>query len=149
MSVNMKNLKNKLRADERRDKKNSRVENEAIDDPSVIFGKTVKTLGGGMFRVAIPHQEHKHELIEVTAKAVDKNMARICLNDVVIIVLSGRNYELKGNVSSKNIKLLAKTQRIHPALVESEHKADDGGFEFVVEEKKEGAEEEEIDISAI
>ena len=145
----MKNLKNKLRADERRDKKNSRVENDAIDDPSVIFGKTVKMLGGGMFRVAIPHQEQKNELIEVTAKAVDKNMARICLNDVVILVMSGRNYELKGNVSTKNIKVLAKTQRIHPALVESEHKVDDGGFEFVVEEKREGAEEDEIDISKI
>jgi translation initiation factor IF-1 len=148
----MKHLKNKQRADERRDKKNSRVENDAIDDLGVIFGKTVKTLGGGMFRVAVPHAEHKHELIEVTAKAVDKNMARICLNDIVIIVLSGRNYELKGNVSLKNIKILVKNNRIHPALVESEHKADDGGFEFDVEERMEGAtgdEEAEIDISAI
>ena len=147
----MKNLKNKQRANDRRDKKNSRVENDAIDDLGVIFGKTVKTLGGGMFRVAVPHPEHKHELIEVTAKAVDKNMARICLNDIVILVLSGRNYEVKGNVSLKNIKLLVKNNRIHPALVVSEHKADDGGFEFDVEEKKETADDEEaeIDISAI
>ena len=147
----MKNLKNKQRANDRRYKKNSRVENDAIDDLGVIFGKTVKTLGGGMFRVAVPHPEHKHELIEVTAKAVDKNMARICLNDIVILVLSGRNYEVKGNVSLKNIKLLVKNNRIHPALVESEHKADDGGFEFDVEEKKETADDEEaeIDISAI
>ena len=101
----MKNMKNKRASDERKEKKNGRVEADAISDSDVIFGKTVKTLGGGMFRIALPHAEHKHELIEVTAKAVDKNMARICLNDIVIVVLSGKIYELKGNVSAKNIKI--------------------------------------------
>lgn len=142
----MKHLKNKRAADERRDKKNMRVELDALSDIGVIFGKTVKTLGGGMFRIAVPHSEHKNELIEVTAKAVDKNMARICLNDIVIVVLSGKIYELKGNVSSKNIKLLAAENRIHPALVESEHKEDTGGFEF---EATAPGTNEEIDISAI
>jgi translation initiation factor IF-1 len=147
MSVNMKSMKNKRASDERKEKKNGRVEADAISDSSVIFGKTVKTLGGGMFRIALPHAEHKHELIEVTAKAVDKNMARICLNDIVIVVLSGKIYELKGNVSAKNIKILAAEKRIHPALVESEHKEDTGGFEFEVNapETADG----EIDISAI
>jgi hypothetical protein len=74
-------------------------------------------------------------------------MARICLNDIVIVVLSGKIYELKGNVSAKNIKILAAEKRIHPALVESEHKEDTGGFEFEVNvaETADG----EIDISAI
>jgi len=146
MSVNMKNLKNKQQADERRSKKNMRVEMEALDDKSVIFGKTIKAMGGGMFRVAIPHAEHSHELIEVTAKAVDKNMARIYVNDIVIVVLSGKVYELKGNVSSGNVKVLAKNKRIHPALVENGGQ-DDGGIEFEIE-KPDGA-DGEIDISAI
>ena len=145
----MKNLKNKQQADERRNKKNMRVEMEALDDKDVIFGKTIKAMGGGMFRVAVPQPEHPSELIEVTAKAVDKNMARIYVNDVVIVVLSGRVYELKGNVSSGNVKLLAKNKRIHPALIESGGQ-DDGGIEFEVE-KTDVAEGDdgELDISAI
>ena len=142
----MKNMKNKLRQIERKDKKNGKVEMDALDDASVIFGKTIKAMGGGMFRVAVPHAEHANELIEVTAKAVDKNMARICVNDVVIVVMSGRNYELKGNVSAHNIKTLVLRKRIHPALVESEHKADEGGIEFDETVEKEGV---ELDINAI
>jgi translation initiation factor IF-1 len=148
MSVNMKNLKNKLRSDERKQKKNGKIEADALDDAGVIFGKTIKAMGGGMFRVAVPHAEHANELIEVTAKAVDKNMARICVNDVVIVVMSGKIYELKGNVSSKNIKILVQNKRIHPRLVENEHK-EDGGIEFEVGEERAPEGDEELDINAI
>jgi translation initiation factor IF-1 len=152
MSVNMKNMKNKRAADERREKKNKRVEMDALDDKDVIFGKVFKALGDGMFRIYVPHQDHKNELIEVTAKAVDKNMARICVNDVVIVVTSGRVYELKGVLSNKNVKTMLKDKRIHPYLVDKSetHVDDEGGFLFEHEEKEEPNEDEEdLNINAI
>jgi translation initiation factor IF-1 len=152
MSVNMKNMKNKRAADERREKKNNRVEMDAIDDEKAIFGKAIKALGDGMFRICLPHEDHENELIEVTAKAVDKNMARISVNDVVIVVRSGRVYELKGVLTHKNIKLMLKAKRIHPRLVDSSQKEGDdeeqGGF-FIEADEKPAAQDDEVDINAI
>lgn len=147
MSVNMKNMKNKRAATERRERKNANVETEALTDPDVLFGKTSKSLGGGMFRVFIPNPKHKNEIIEVTAKAVDKNMARICVNDIVIVVQSGSTFELKGNMSTRNIKRLVTEKRIHPSLIETgQGDGEEDGIEFEIEEK--GA-DEDLDFDAI
>ena len=148
MSVNMKNMKNKKASQERKERKNAMVENEALGDPDVLFGKAFKSMGGGMFRVYLPNPKHKNEIIEVTAKAVDKNMARICVNDIVIVVQSGSNFELKGNVSARNIKRLAMEKRIHPSLIESGQGEDDG-IEFDTEEPLKKVEEEEINVDDI
>lgn len=148
----MKNMKNKRAADERREKKNNRVEMDALDDEKAIFGKAIKALGDGMFRICLPHEEHKDELIEVTAKAVDKNMARISVNDVVIVVRSGRVYELKGVLTNKNVKIMLKAKRIHPRLVDSSQKDgedEQGGFLIEADEKPSVQEDEELDINAI
>ena len=151
MSVNMKNMKNKKAAQERKERKNAGVEAEALGDPDVLFGKAFKSVGGGMFRVYIPNPKRKSELIEVTAKAVDKNMARICVNDIVIVVQSGSNFELKGNVSTRNIKRLVLEKRLHPSLVETGQGDADDGIEFEVEEslKKVAEGDEDLNVDDI
>ena len=150
MSVNMKNMKNKKAAQERKERKNANVEAEALTDPDVLFGKAFKSMGGGMFRVYLPNPKHKGELMEVTAKAVDKNMARICVNDIVIVVQSGSNFELKGNVSARNIKRLILDKRLHPSLVETGQGDEGDGIEFDTDEPlKKVDEDEEVDVDNI
>ena len=149
MSVNMKNMKNKKAAQERKERKNALVENDALSDPEVLFGKAIKSMGGGMFRVYIPNPKHRSELMEVTAKAVDKNMARICVNDIVIVVESGSTFELKGNVSARNIKRLVVDKRLHPSLVETGQGDEGDGIEFDVEEPLKTVDEDELDVDAI
>lgn len=150
MSVNMKNMKNKKASQERKERKNANVEAEAMTDPDVLFGKAIKTMGDGMFRVYIPNPKHKGELMEVTAKAVDKNMARICVNDIVIVVQSGSNFEVKGNVSARNIKKLVLDKRLHSSLVDAGHGDADDGIEFEIEEPLKKVEEgDDLDVDNI
>jgi len=73
----MKNMKNKKASQERKERKNAKVEAEALTDPDVLFGKAFKTMGDGMFRVYIPNPKHRSELIEDTATTVNNNMARL------------------------------------------------------------------------
>jgi hypothetical protein len=148
MSVNMKNLKNKKASQERKERKNAALENDALSDPDVLFGKAIKTMGDGMFRVQLPNPKRRVELIEVTAKAVDKNMARIAVNDIVIVVQSGTLYEVKGNVSARNIKTLITSKRLHHSLIDGGSGAADDGIDFVFEAPNE-ADEDEIDLDAI
>jgi len=151
MSVNMKNMKNNLVRQQRKENKNAKVEAEALTDPDVLFGKVIKSMGDGMFRVYIPNPKHKAELIEVTVKAVDKNMARICVNDIAIVVQSGSKFELMGNVSARNIKRLVLDKRLHPSLVETGQGDDEDGIEFETEEplKKVDEDDEDLNVDAI
>ena len=146
----MKNMKNKKASQERKEKKNAKVEAEALTDPDVLFGKVNKTMGDGMFRVYIPNPKHKSEIIEVTAKAVDKNMARICVNDIVIVVQSGSKFEVMGNVCARNIKRLIQEKRLHPSLVETGQGDEGDGIEFDTDEPlKKVDEEEELNVDDI
>ena len=149
MSVNMKNMKNNLVRQQRKENKNAKVEAAALTDPDVLFGKVIKTMDDAMFRVYIPNPKHRGELMEVTAKAVDKNMARICVNDIVIVVESGSTFELKGNVSARNIKRLVVDKRLHPSLVETGQGDEADGIEFDVEEPLKTVDEDELDVDAI
>jgi translation initiation factor IF-1 len=134
MSVNMKSVKNNLVRQQRREDKNAKVEAAALTDPDVLFGKVIKTMGDAMFRVYIPNPKHKSELIEVTAGAPDRHMARICVNDIVIVVQSGSKFEIMGNVSARNIKSLLLEKRLHSSLVETGQGDADDGIEFEVDE---------------
>ena len=144
-------MKNNLVRQQRKENKNAKVEAAALTDPDVLFGKVIKTMGDAMFRVYIPNPKHKSELIEVTAKAVDKNMARICVNDIVIVVQSGSKFELMGNVSARNIKTLVLDKRLHSSLVEVGRGDGDDGIEFEIEEPLKKVEEgdDELNVDAI
>ena len=131
-----------MRGVERKARKNDRVEAEAMDDPDVLFGRTVKHLGHGQFTVVVQEPDHRDRLIEVIAKVVDKNTMRIAINDLVIVVKSGKFFELKGKLSTKSAKKLRNDKKIQPALLQEA--AEDDIFSDEEEPK-----EEEIDVDDI
>lgn len=137
-----KNMQRSMRGVERKARKNDRVEAEAMDDPDVLFGRTVKHLGHGQFTIVVQEPDHRDRLIEVIAKVVDKNTMRIAINDLVIVVKSGKSFELKGKLSTKSAKRLRNDKKIQPALLQES--AEDDIFS-----SEDEAPEEEIDVDDI
>ena len=131
-----------MRGVERKARKNDKVEAEAMDDPDVLFGRTVKHLGHGQFTIVVQEPDHRDRLIEVIAKVVDKNTMRIAINDLVIVVKSGKFFELKGKLSTKSAKKLRNDKKIQPALLQEA--AEDDIFS-----DEEEPNEEEIDVDDI
>lgn len=113
-----KNIQKSLRGIERKARKNDRVEADALDDPDVLFGRTVKHLGHGQFTIVVQDPDHRDRLIEVIAKIIDKNTMRIAINDLVIVVKSGKSFELKGKLSTKSAKKLRNDKKIQSALMQ-------------------------------
>ena len=113
-----KNIQKSLRGAERKARKNDRVEADALDDPDVLFGRTVKHLGHGQFTIVVQDPDHRDRLIEVIAKIIDKNTMRIAINDLVIVVKSGKSFELKGKLSTKSAKKLRNDKKIQSALMQ-------------------------------
>ena len=113
-----KNIQKSLRGIERKARKNDRVEADALNDPDVLFGRTVKHLGHGQFTIMVQDPDHRDRLIEVIAKIIDKNTMRIAINDLVIVVKSGKSFELKGKLSIKSAKKLRNDKKIQSALMQ-------------------------------
>ena len=113
-----KNMQKSLRGVERKARKNDRVEADALDDPDVLFGRTVKHLGHGQFTIVVQDPDHRDRLIEVIAKIIDENTMRIAINDLVIVVKSGKSFELKGKLSTKSAKKLRNDKKIQSALMQ-------------------------------
>ena len=113
-----KNMQKSLRGVERKARKNDRVEADALDDPDVLFGRTVKHLGHGQFTIVVQDPDHRDRLIEVIAKIIDKNTMRIAINDLVSVVKSGKSFELKGKLSTKSAKKLRNDKKIQSALMQ-------------------------------
>ena len=113
-----KNMQKSLRGVERKARKNDRVEADALDDPDVLFGRTVKHLGHGQFTIVVQDPDHRDRLIEVIAKIIDKNTMRIAINDLIIVVKSGKSFELKGKLSTKSAKKLRNDKKIQSALMQ-------------------------------
>ena len=118
-----KNMQKIARNADRKKKRNAALEVQALDDPSVLFGRAMKSLGDGWFQVAVQHPGHRNTLIESRARVGGKSVARIQVNDMVMIVLDqpwlpsqgtdlvGR-LEIMGTMSRKNAGELFKAQRI-------------------------------------
>ena len=147
MSTNMKKMEQKQKRDAKKSVRNSKVEDEAMHETDTLFGIAKKHLGNGMFLIDVQDEKHREHIYEVRAKAVLTNMARIMVNDVVIVAQSGRNFELMGTICKKNVKILIAEKRIPAALVGKVSMEEDGGLEFDVEEKP--AETEEVNVDAI
>ena len=146
MSTNMKKMEQKQKRDAKKSVRNSKEEERAIEDPTTLFGIAKKHLGNGMFLIDVQDEKHREHLYEVTAKAVRTNIARIMVNDVVIVSQSGKHFELEGNMSRKNIKHLISLKRIPSSFIGSTTEEDEGGIEFEVEEARPT---EDVDIDTI
>ena len=140
-------MEQKQKRDAKKSVRNSKVEEEAMHETDTLFGIAKKHLGNGMFLIDVQDEEHREHIYEVRAKAVLTNMARIMVNDVVIVAQSGRNFELMGTICKKNVKILIADKRIPAALVGKVSMEEDGGIEFDVEEKP--AENDEVNVDAI
>jgi translation initiation factor IF-1 len=142
----MKKMEQKQKRDAKKSVRNSKEEDKAMDDRTTLFGFAKKHLGNGMFLIDVQDEKHREHIYEVTAKAVRTNIARIMVNDVVIVSQSGKHFELEGNMSRKNIKHLISLKRIPSSFMGSTTEEDEGGIEFEVEEARPT---EDVDIDTI
>jgi hypothetical protein len=161
-----KNMQKIARNANRKKMRNAALEAQALDDPSVLFGRAMKSLGDGWFQVAVQHPGHRNTLVESRARVGGKSVARIQVNDMVMIVLDqpwlpsqgtdlvGR-LEIMGTMSRKNAGELFKAQRIPGDLYKNigpgGDEDDDGGISFddEEEEKKPDAPDAEVNIDDI
>jgi hypothetical protein len=155
MSMNMKKLEANQKKQLKKDAKNGRVENNALDDPRALFGRVIKACGNGWFDIIVQHSEkHRETLIEGRAKVRGKSVARVAVNDIIIVSIEGTPIEILGLVTNKNAKGLVKDRRV-PAHLLTKTSSDDpdeeGGIEFEEGEQvaENGEPEKEIDVDAI
>jgi len=148
----MKQMKNKRAAMEKKQKRNLAIENAALDDPESLFGRALRARGDGWFDIVLQHEKHRGELFETRARIGGHSVARISVNDIIIVAKSGNIYEILGLVSTKSARGLIKDKRIPSSLLveRSEGDEDEGGvvFEDTVEEKPDG-DEGAVDVDAI
>jgi len=159
MSMNMKKLEANKKKQLKKDAKNGRVENNALDDPKALFGRVIKACGNGWFDIIVQHSDkHRETLVEGRAKVRGKSVARVAVNDIIIVSIEGtpsKNIiEILGLVTPKNAKNLVRDNRV-PAHLLTKTSTDDpdeeGGIEFEEGEPvpENGAPEKEIDVDAI
>jgi hypothetical protein len=103
----------------------------AIADEEALFGRAVKTLGNGRFRITTTDNDGR--AIETDAAIAGRSVVRIQIGDVLIV---GRNesakhitYEILGSCDKKAVKQLRDTKRLHPALFSEEDELGDDLFD--------------------
>jgi translation initiation factor IF-1 len=103
----------------------------ALKDTEALFGRAVKTLGNGRFRITTTDNEGR--AIETDAAIAGRSVVRIQIGDVLIV---GRNesakhitYEILGSCDKKAVKQLRDTKRLHPALFSEEDELGDDLFD--------------------
>ena len=119
--------------------KNEGLNKAAVEDDDAIFGRVMKGLGNGRFRIQVPNE--KGHGIEVDAYRVGKTVVRIQIGDVVIV---GRNesskhvtYEILGSCKKDVIETLRKANRLHPSLFTEEDVLGDDIFDRSEDVKEE------------
>ena len=109
-------------------RKNTALNQVILKEEDVIFGRTIKKLGNGHFRILTTDSDNRGT--EVTAVIQGKGVVRIEIGDIIIV---GRNesagkqtYEILGSVDKKTTQQLREAKRFHPSLfAEAEGEGDD------------------------
>jgi translation initiation factor IF-1 len=109
-------------------RKNAALNQVVLKEEDVIFGRAIKKLGNGHFRILTTDTDGHGT--EVTAVITGKGVVRIEIGDVIVI---GRNesagrvtYEILGSVDKKTTQQLREAKRFHPCLFsETEGEGDD------------------------
>jgi translation initiation factor IF-1 len=109
-------------------RKNAALNQVVLKEDDVIFGRAIKKLGNGHFRILTTDTDGHGT--EVTAVITGKGVVRIEIGDVIVI---GRNesagrvsYEILGSVDKKTTQQLREAKRFHPCLFsETEGEGDD------------------------
>jgi translation initiation factor IF-1 len=112
----------------------------AMEDTEALFGRAMKTLGNGRFRIQTTDREGRP--IEADAAIAGRSVVRIQLGDVVIV---GRNesskhitYEILASCDKKAVKELRDAKRLHPSFFSEDDQLGDDLFD-----RSEDAAEEE------
>lgn len=152
MSMNMKKLEANQKKQLKKDAKNGRVENNALDDPKALFGRVIKACGNGWFDIIVQHSDkHRDTLIEGRAKVRGKSVARVAVNDIIIVSSESAPIEILGLVKGKNAKGLVKDRRVPAHLLtktSTDEPDEEGGIEFEEEVPLEKI-DEEVNVDAI
>jgi len=98
--------------------KNEQLNKLVINVDDAIFGRIVKKLGNGRFRIQVPDAEGRGT--EADASIAGKTTVRVDVGEIVIV---GRNesskhvtYEILGSCDKKTVEILRKAERLHPSL---------------------------------
>lgn len=104
---------------------------EAIADTDALFGRALKTLGNGRFRIQTTDGDGRP--IETDAAIAGRSVVRIQIGDVVIV---GRNesakhitYEILASCDKKAVKELRDAKRLHPAFFSEDDQLGDDLFD--------------------
>jgi translation initiation factor IF-1 len=122
-------------------RKNATLNQVVMKEEDVLFGRTVKKLGNGYFRIQTTDTEDRGT--EVNAVIAGKSVVRIEIGDIIIV---GRNessgkvsYEILGALDKKTAQQLREAKRFHPSLISD---ADTDGDELFDRTADAGEEEE-------
>ena len=103
----------------------------ALKTEDALFGRAIKTLGNGRFRIITT--DDKGKSLEADAAIGGRSVVRIQIGDVVIV---GRNesskhvtYEILGSCDKKAVKELRDAKRLHPAFFSEEDTLGDDLFD--------------------
>jgi translation initiation factor IF-1 len=121
-------------------RKNTDLNQVVLKDTEALFGRAVKKLGNGYFRILTTDTEDRST--EVNAVIHGKGVVRIEIGDVIIV---GKNessgkvtYEILGSVDKKTVQQLREAKRFHPSLFTD---ADSDGDELFDRTEDVGVEE--------
>jgi translation initiation factor IF-1 len=99
-------------------RKNVELNHVVLKDTEALFGRTIKKLGNGHFRILTTDGDNRGT--EVTAVIQGKGVVRIEIGDIIIV---GRNesagkqtYEILGAVDKKTTQQLREAKRLHPCF---------------------------------
>jgi hypothetical protein len=122
-------------------RKNTELNHVVLKDTEALFGRAVKKLGNGHFRILTTDSENHST--EVNAVVQGKSVVRIEIGDVIIV---GRNesagkvtYEILGALDKKTTQQLREAKRFHSSLFSE---ADTDGDELFDRSADAGEEEE-------
>ncbi len=103
----------------------------AVEDEEALFGRAMKTLGNGRFRIQTTDKEGRP--IEADAAIAGRSVVRIQLGDVIIV---GRNesskhitYEILASCDKKAVKELRDAKRLHPSFFSEDDQLGDDLFD--------------------
>lgn len=99
-------------------RKNEQLNQVVLKDTDAVFGRVIKKLGNGHFRVLTTDGDGRG--IEVSAVIASKSVVRIDIGDIIVV---GRNesskhvtYEVLGAIDKKTTEQLREAKRFHPSL---------------------------------
>jgi translation initiation factor IF-1 len=99
-------------------RKNATLNTVVLKEEDVLFGRAIKKLGNGQFRILTTDAENRG--IEVVATILGKSTVRTELGDVVVVGVnessSKKTYEILGPVSKKTTQELREANRLHSSF---------------------------------